>query len=264
MSARFSPRRLLADFRYKRLLRRMAGPKLLRAFASVYPRPFFVELGANDGIQHDFLRPFVISRPWSGIMVEPVPYVFERLRANYAGFDRVILENAAISDRDGTLPFYHLAPASEHDRQLLPQWYDGIGSFSRETVLRHAQHIPDVEDRLVRVQIPALTFSSLLERHGVKELDLLVIDTEGYDWEIIRHLDLSRHAPKLLVYEHFHLHPSERTACRKHVERGGYETMEEGFDTFCLSWQADRRLRRRWARLRPAIDGVSEFDQPTR
>jgi FkbM family methyltransferase len=239
----------------------LAGPRLISAFADAYPEAFFIEIGSNDGEQHDHLRPFILSRPWSGIMVEPVPYVFERLRRNYEGIERVTLENVAIADRDGRLPFYHLAKSADREAEGLPRWYDGIGSFSREGVLRHAEEIPDIERRLVETQVPCLSFESLCRRHDVERLDLLVIDAEGYDWELIRHIDFGRHRPRLMVYEHFHLPPEERAACREHVERLGYETMEEFFDTFCLDAAVEDRLTRTWRRLRPAVPGVSEFDR---
>ena len=75
------------------------APQLLRAFADAYPHAFFVEIGSNDGEQHDHLRPFILSRPWRGIMVEPVPYVFERLRRNYESQGRIELENVAVAER---------------------------------------------------------------------------------------------------------------------------------------------------------------------
>ncbi len=88
------------------------------------------------------------EREWRGVMVEPVPYVFERLRAAYAGNDRVTLENAAIADRNGRLPFYHLAEAADYEPEGMPEWYDGIGSLSCDAVLSHARAIPDIEARL--------------------------------------------------------------------------------------------------------------------
>lgn len=242
-------------FRYRRLLRRMAGPKLLRAFAEAYPDAFFVEIGANDGSQHDHLRPFITSGRWRGIMVEPVPFVFARLQSNYAGNARVVCENAAITDRDGRLPFHHLAEASPDED--LPGLYDAIGSFSREAVLAHAHLIPDVEARLVTTEVPTLTFDSLCRRHAVERVDLVVIDTEGHDWEVIRTIDLERHRPRLLVHEHYHLSRADREASRTHLERRGYETMEEGMDTFSLDVTVEDGLTRRWRALEPALPGAS-------
>ncbi len=256
-----SPRRHWAQLRYKLLLRRLAARKLLGWFADTYPEAFFVEIGANDGVQHDHLHQFIVSRRWSGILVEPVPFVFERLKGNYAGIDRVVLENAAIADHDGTLPFYHLKPALEHELEVLPEWYDGIGSFSLDSVLSHRAEIPDIAQRIVRTNVRSLTFESLLRRHAAGRVDLVVVDTEGYDWEVVRQIDLAATVPKLLIYEHFHLSPEDRVACRRHVASFGYDVKEEGFDTFCLSLDADRTLRRRFSALRPAVSGVSAFDE---
>lgn len=238
----------------------MAGAKLLRSFAEAYPEACFVEIGANDGEQHDHLRPLILAHAWSGVMVEPVPYIYERLERNYAGIDRVTTANVAIGERDGELPFYHLVEPADDERASLPDWCDGIGSFSRDAVLSHADHIPDVERRVVQRDVAALSFESLCARFGLARVDLVVVDTEGYDWRILSSIDLESHHPRLLVYEHFHLPPAEREACRRYLEDAGYETLEEGFDTFCLDTGPADALTAAWPRLRPAVAGVSAHD----
>ncbi len=249
---------LLGAWRHRRFQRRLAAPRLLRAFADAHPDAFFVEIGSNDGEQHDHLRPFIVGRSWRGIMVEPVPHVFERLRRNYGAIERVTLENAAIADRDGTIPFFY--PAAETDLTGLPDWYDGIGSLSREAVVGHARHIPDIEQRLVREEVECLTYASLCARHGVARVDLLVIDTEGHDREILRTLDLTGQRPRLIVYEHFHLSPHDRGDAREQLERAGYETLEEGFDTFALD-PRDDALTSTFRGLTPGVPGVSTEDE---
>ena len=254
------PRTAWAQLRYRLLLRRMAGPRLLRAFARTYPDAVFVEIGANDGDKHDHLRPLIIANGWRGVLVEPVPYLFERLRANYAGVARVQFENAAIAEADGALDFYHLPEAPPDEREHLPEWYDTIGSFSRETVMRHATAIDGIAERIVETQVPTLTFESLCERHGLEQVDLVAIDTEGYDGRIIRAFPFHRYRPRLILYEHFHLAPQERAATREHLHANGYETIEEGMDTFAYRG-ADDALARHWRRSRPAVRGVSKHDE---
>ena len=243
--------------RHRRLLRRLAGPRLLRAFADACPDAFFVEIGANDGEQHDHLRPHILRGDWRGVMVEPVPYVFERLQETYASVPGVTLENAAVSDRDGSLTLHHLA---ESDDVTLPPWYHALGTTSRDALLRHAKDIPDVEDRIVTTVVPCLTFSSLCAGHHLRSVDLVVLDTEGHDYEILRASDLPAWRPRLVVYEHFHLSPADRASCRALMEDWGYEMMEEGFDTWCLRPVEGDALTRRWRRLRPAVPGVSVHD----
>lgn len=241
----------------RRLDRRLAGPRLLRAFADVYPEAFFIEIGSNDGEQHDHLQPIVRSRQWRGIMVEPVPYVFERLRENYGDISRISLENLAVADRNGSLPFFHLRQAEPEEQERLPGWYDGIGSFSRETVLGHASFIPDIEERLVLADVPCLTFESLCRRHDVSEFDLLLVDTEGYDAEILELVDFAAHSPRLVVYEHYHLSTARREACTALLEEAGYVLMEEGFDTWCLGGRVAPEVRATWQSLEPGVPALS-------
>jgi FkbM family methyltransferase len=235
----------------RRAVRSLAGARLLREFERAYPDAFFIQIGSNDGEQHDPLRAAILRRSWRGIMIEPVPYVFRRLEANYGRFaDRIALENVAIGDHDGPVPFFHLAPVDDHEAAGLPQWYDGIGSFSREHVLKHVEHIPDVADRLVSTEVPALTFTSLAAKHGVERVDLIHVDAEGSDVEVVMSIDLQRFRPRLLIYESYHLGAGEQARCRSHLEAQGYDTLEHGMDTWCLSLDEpaprERRLVELW------------------
>jgi FkbM family methyltransferase len=243
--------------RYRKMIDRMAGPKLLKEFASLYPDAFFVEIGANDGQAFDQIGPLLADHDWRGIMVEPVPYVFERLRAAYADRPNVICENAAIADHDGKQPFFHFAEADPAERASLPDFYDALGSFSRDTVLSHA---PELEARLVETEVQTLTFESLLERHDAGGLDLLVIDTEGYDWEILRRIDFEARRPRLILYEHFHLKTKDRIAARERLGQRGYETFEEGLDTWALRPEPEDALTALWRDAKPALPGLSRFD----
>jgi FkbM family methyltransferase len=253
--------RFLRAARYRQMIRNLAGPKLLESFADSYPKAIFVEIGSNDGEQHDHLRPFIVSRPWRGIMVEPVPYVFDRLRKNYEAYGRIALENVAVGDADGQMPFYHLIEPRPDDLASLPDWYDGVGSFSREAVAGHVTHIPDIEERIVRRDVQVVTFDTLCRRNNVSRVDLLLIDTEGHDWEILKSIDFARWRPRLVIYEHYHLSPTARRAAREHLRLVGYETMEEGFDTFCLDASVDDELTEQWRSLEPAVDGVAAYEE---
>jgi FkbM family methyltransferase len=241
----------------------LAGPRILQAFADAYPRAVFIEIGANDGVQYDHLRPFIVSLPWRGVMVEPVPRLFARLRDNYRGHGGVSFENAAISDVDGLVPFYYVAPAADQGQGDQPIWSDAIGSLSRDEVEKTIAaarafaargcgvHIPHVEARIERTEVPSLTFESLCRKHAIGEFDLLVIDAEGYDYEIIKGIDFERHRPRLLIYESNHLAPEELDECRTYLEGLGYELMYEGFDTWCHDPRTDDGVARGWRNARP-------------
>lgn len=136
----------------------------------------FIQVGSNDGEHDDPLRTFVLGGTWGGVLIEPVPFVFERLRRNYGHRDLVPV-NAAISGHDGFTDFYCLAETSDP----LPTWYDQLGSFTLETLFDKwtEKLIPDLRERIIIITVPCLTFESLCDKHQVGAADLVHLDTEG-------------------------------------------------------------------------------------
>jgi FkbM family methyltransferase len=241
-------RRFVDARRHEWRVRRLAGRRLLRAFAEAYPNARFIEIGANDGDHSDHLRPYLRRPGWRGVMVEPQPNAFARLRANYNDRDGIELENAAIGDRDGRLPFYEIDP---------PGSVDLLGSLSRDALLAHGLWIHGIEGRIVRTEVPAMRFESLCRKHRLERIDLLALDTEGYDYEILKQIDFDRHRPRLVVYEHSLLMPADREGARRLLRRHGYELMEEYYDTWCLDVGRDDELTDLWRRLEPRTAAIS-------
>ena len=122
------------------------------------------------------------------------------------------LENVAVGPEDGPKTFYHLRDASDAGRPGLPIWFDALGSFNREVVLAHRRFIPDIDSRIVELQVPCVTFDTLCRRNGVEHVDFLHTDTEGYDFEILKSVDFDRFRPTLIVYESVHLRPEDKQA----------------------------------------------------
>ncbi len=245
------------SLRQRRLERRMAATKLLRAFADQYPRAFVIEIGANDGVEHDPIGSLLIEGDWRAILVEPAPEAFARLQRNYAvAGDRITLVNVAIADHDGHVPFFTLDRVEADARERL----DVFGSLSAEAIETSAAiFVPEEHRQITRTEVPCMRFDSLCERHGVVEIDLLIVDVEGFDFEIVKQLDLELLRPRLLGYEHLLLSPRDREECRQLLEHHGYETLAERRDTWCLDTKVDDALTRTWRRLRPAVAADSIY-----
>ena len=226
--------------------------RIVVEFGRAYPEAFFVQVGSNDGDHLDPLREQLRARRWRGIMVEPVPYVFARLHAAYGDDPRIALEPAAIAATDEVRELHHLREAEPG--APVPEWYDQLGSFHREVVLKHRAAIPDFDERLTTTRVPCITFDSLCRKHGVTTVDLVHIDTEGYDFEVVKLVDLDARRPRLLLYEHLHLDEATRRRCSDYVEARGYEQLSDAVDTICLRTvdlaRRDRALARVWTALR--------------
>jgi FkbM family methyltransferase len=219
---------------------------LMNVFAAHRERAVFVQIGANDGEFLDPLRPYIARHAWRGVMVEPIPHVFARLQARYAGEARISLENAAVAASDGKREMFHVAVGAQGEG--VPVYADALASFDRGRVRSHLEQAADPDGLLRRIEVPCVSFDSLCRRHGLQRPDLILIDAEGADGEIVEAIDLERRGPRLLVYEHHHLEAVDRERCERRLAGGGYELVEDGLDTWALDLGPSDRLSDAWRR----------------
>ncbi len=160
---------------------------------------FFFQIGANDGIKDDPIHNFVKSNQWKGILVEPLPDTFSMLQKNYSEVhDRLIFENVAVSNIAGELPFY-IVKNAEHLNYHFD--FTAFSSFNKEVLTRNFRNYPEIIKHIEEIKIRTTTVKELLVKHAVSHVDLLLIDTEGYDFEILKTIDFNNFRPDLLIFE---------------------------------------------------------------
>ncbi len=101
-------------------------------------------------------------------------------------------------------------PKAKTENPELPYWYDQLGSFNKEHIINELDGI--LEPYILSAALESIDLQQLFERNAVKNIDVLHIDTEGYDWKILSQLDLSIHAPKFILFEYNHLSKEELEA----------------------------------------------------
>lgn len=183
---------------------------------------FFVEIGANDGVRGDPIHRYVRDHGWSGIMIEPLPNVFDVLTENYSSYPAVKLLNVAIGKTDGKQTIYTV--------QIDPEefsWASQFSSFRRDIVEPQARHIPDVASRIRESTIDSITFQTLIEKHADgREVDVLQIDTEGFGLEILKMIDFNVIKPSMINFEVANMSREEKNeATRLLLEQGCRITM---------------------------------------
>ena len=142
-----------------------------------------VEIGTSDfrtqaGIEH-------------GLFIEPVKEHFDRL-------PKCLKENVAVSNYEGEIDIYYI-PSSTIESEGLPNWIRGCNSV-------HNMHPTIVDlgyDHLVEKHtVKVVRIKSLLDKHEIKRIDLLKIDTEGHDTVILNDfLDTVDIKPKVIQFE---------------------------------------------------------------
>ena len=192
--------------------------------------PFVVQVGANDGQIADPVRHLILKYHLPGLLIEPMPDVFAQLLASYAGQSQLSFENAALWSNDGQCPFYRFRPGTYANPLI-----KGMAGMSREVLARSAtRHLPGMARQIEAIQVRTLSPGSLFAKHGVSRVDLLVVDTEGFDDQIIQLILDFGMTPSIIHYEHLHLAPDRQDACAGYLKDRGYSFARTRADTLAL------------------------------
>ncbi len=194
--------------------------KVMNEYATKTPRVFFVEIGAYDGKSNDPIFNLVRKFGWRGILVEPQQDQFNLLKENYSNIQGLHFENIAIADMDGPKSFYGIK-ATKYDNNTHGQ----LNSFNKDVVLKHRHIVDNLDSRLYETKVNCLTLTSLMNKYNVTRLNVLSIDTEGYDYEILKQINFNKIKPDLIHFEHKHLSIDEQDSCFTFLKSNGYQIM---------------------------------------
>jgi FkbM family methyltransferase len=205
--------------------------------ANTVKHPVFVKVGANDGITGDPTEDLLLKNPiWKGLLIEPVPYCVERLKQIYHDKSRFIVDPVAVSSTPGVATFYYVSEDAKAAIADLPEWYDQLGSFDRQHIVRKLNGA--LEPFIVTADVTVESLSHILQKHDLSNVDFLHIDTEGHDLEVLKSLDMSVHRPTAVFVEHKHLSRDDRAEMRAILEGNDYNILDCGSDFFAVQSQA--------------------------
>ena len=181
---------------------------LLDIITPDYP-PFLVDVGAHDGFYLSNSYHF-IKKGWTGILLEPLPSVFKFLKETHLGNENVACINKACADKAGTSKFFLGA-----DGEL------GMNS----TLCCDENNWFDAHRTEAHIEVEVETLTRLLDAHNYPaDFSLLLIDTEGMDYEVLLGLDFKRYQPRIILTEEY---PSNK---EKHENK--YSLLRERGYTF--------------------------------
>ena len=131
---------------------------------------------------------------------EPLPGIFEVLKANYGQRPGLNFVNAAISEQDGTRTLYTV----RIDADTFSKAHQ-FSSFRRESLLQRTERVPDIASRIEEIEVRCISLSTLLKEAGSRAVDILLVDTEGYDFTILKMIDFTKMKPAIICYEHIYI-----------------------------------------------------------
>ena len=166
--------------------------------------------------------------PEKALLVEPVPHNVTAIKKNLIQLDNVVIEQVAISNKNEIKNFYFVKETSIH--KLKKHWSSGIGSFNKQHIFDHkSKRFKIEEEDIEKVTINTIRFKDIVEKYQIKQIDKLLIDVEGSEYEILNDIDFNSVNIKKILFEYKHFDGYKKTGQRLEeiLEKqnvNGYET----------------------------------------
>lgn len=209
-----------------------------------------IQIGANDGITHDPIHKFIKRDNWKGVLLEPQKHVFDQyLSKIYRNNKGITTINAALGETDGHLNLYKIGFSNA-------RWATGLATFDKSVlekaftsghVAKNAAKenvaIPsNPDEHIVAEKVPLISAETLLSTYQIDKIDLLQIDTEGFDYEVIKMFDIKKTKPGLIVFESSHLPKETLAEAVAYLQENNYETVTSGANTVAMLKPVNQQL----------------------
>jgi FkbM family methyltransferase len=180
------------------------------------------QVGASDGKTSDPLAHLIQKYDLRGVLIEPLPSSFNLLTEKYRRSERIVCVNCAISDAEGWVSFF--CPKANGKADLSDSQKSGM---SKQALLKAGILEVDIEE----IVVTSKTLLQIMKEQGLEKIDLLQIDTEGFDYEIVKQALKLPSPPPLIHFETIHLSKSDKLSSREHLAARGYSLIESETDT---------------------------------
>lgn len=131
---------------------------------------------------------------WRGLLVEGIPELYEACKEERPAS---VVKNCAL-----VAPDFSAQTVTMHYCNLMSVVDGSMKSTEmQEQHLKAGFDVQKIENKY-SVEVPARTLSSLLdEMAGLERIDFFSLDVEGYELDVLKGLDFSRHRPVYILVE---------------------------------------------------------------
>ncbi len=191
----------------------------------------FLQIGANDGVMNDPIYQFNMDNKSvvSGFVLEPLPDIYEKLVENYQSCPNIKPFNLAIHATKSEMVLHRVKPERIAE---VPEFARGIASFD-EMHWKKTTLVPST-DYMEQVRVKCVSLVDFLKSNALDKLDLLLLDTEGYDYQILMSIDFAHIKPKMIRFEHGVrdqvMSAENFTAVCSYLNSFGYQIIAESYD----------------------------------
>ena len=193
-----------------------------------------IQIGANDGKSDDFLRSS-INIDTNLLLVEPIKSAFDQLEKNYSNYKNVKFINKAIDVVTGKKNIFSVNPKyydfyEKKYKSKDVSWLTVLASFHK----KHLEYHGVKSNHIQSTEIDCINFKELIEQYDFQKLDLLVIDTEGYDDVLVENFIQNTNFRPFIIFEWIHITKDRAKNLIKLLSLENYEFLKLSKDLICF------------------------------
>ena len=142
---------------------------------------FFVDIGAHDGKTGSNSLFFETHLNWSGICVEPLPHIYNKLKQTRKSINL----NCAVDEEDGIVEFYNNTGYTEMLSGLVKH-YDPRHEQRRDNEINQAGGKSEI------TKVRSLRLETIFDLFQVTHVDYMSIDVEGAEFAVIKSINFDK------------------------------------------------------------------------
>ena len=175
----------------------------------------YIEVGANNGVTQSNTYYLEVCKQWRGLLIEPIDRLYKECLWNRP--NSTVIQRALVSDECES-KFVTI-----HDSNLMSVVQAGeVLSDTEQEHLARGREVQGLEHS-PESQVVAETLSSVIKRLGeFEQVDLFSLDVEGFEMEVLKGIDFSKHRPRYILVE-----TANFTGVDKFLDTVGYKFIEK-------------------------------------
>lgn len=144
----------------------------------------FVDVGSYNGVIDSHSCFFEKELGWTGLCIEPLPKVFEELKANRTS----MCVQGCVTNRTGDSQFLKIS-SPDKNTEMLSGLIDKYEPQHIQRILREMSRFGGSSEL---IDVKCYLLNDLLDQHSLSHINLLLIETEGNEFEVLSSIDFSR------------------------------------------------------------------------
>jgi FkbM family methyltransferase len=142
---------------------------------------FFVEAGGHDGEWISNTLYFELKYAWTGILIEPLPYLCEKILEKNRN---IYVLNACIANKRPIISKLNVADA----------WSGRLSEMDAETKKKYTKNSV--------VYVPCFSLYTILKAIEVDKIDYFSLDIEGGEYDVLKSIDFNKLNIRSFTIEH--------------------------------------------------------------